>query len=195
MLVLQYFSNETENYWKFGGRCIAKNNAGFDLFDKFVDMDFERIKEMLQLNMNTLTLLSYCFGKEMAKKGDGTIINVGSTASFQPLPHMSAYSASKAFVVSFSEALHKEMKPYGVNVLCVCPGTTKTAFLKEVGLEKDNDKRLISKIAHMVAMKPEDVARIVWEAYQKNKSFSIPGKLNNIQYSLLGLKIPTESFI
>ena len=106
---------------------VLINNAGFGLFGEHCDLNYDRLQSMLNLNMNTLANTCYLFGQQMKLRGAGTIINIGSTASFQPLPYMAGYAATKAFVVSFSAAFSEEMSQHGIDVICVCPGTTRTA--------------------------------------------------------------------
>lgn len=161
---------------------VLINNAGFGLYGEHLQLDAERLHNMLNLNMNTLAMSCYWFGKQMKSRGSGTIINIGSTASFQPLPFMAAYAASKAFVVSFSHSLREELAPHGIKVICVCPGTTKTAFLKEAGLHENQAFGTLDYLAYKVAMNPEKVADTVFEAYSKGNAFAVPGLANKTHY-------------
>ncbi|MBF0237585.1 MAG: SDR family oxidoreductase [SAR324 cluster bacterium] len=204
---LEQFENEFKAYsilcWCFDlgqpdsaeqlyARCHAEqpkidvliNNAGFGIFENHVELSLPRLKSMLTLNMNTLAVLCHLFGKDMEQRGNGNIINIGSTASFQPLPRMAAYAATKAFVVSFSAALAEELKPAGVFVSCVCPGTTRTAFLNEAGIIADNARiGTISWIADKIAMEPAKVADTVWSAYMEHQPFSVAGTFNQTHYN------------
>lgn len=104
------------------------NNAGFGAQGKFWTIPFERQAQILQLNIKVLLQLTYLLLPPMLEKRRGAIINVSSTASFQPLPYTSVYAATKAFVTSFSTGLAEELRPYGIKVVTLCPGTTQTNF-------------------------------------------------------------------
>lgn len=104
------------------------NNAGFGDWGEFLKADWERQNEMIQVNLLALMRLTYLYGRDMKKKKKGRILNVASVAAFCAGPYMSVYYASKAFVLSFSQAVHEELKQYGVSVTALCPGPTKTGF-------------------------------------------------------------------
>jgi len=110
------------------------NNAGFGDAGSFLKMPPERISSCVMLNMVALTELTRLLAPRM-KSGD-RIINVASTASFQPVPYFGVYSATKAYVLSFTEALHEELLPLGIGVLCLCPGPTNTRFADNNGMDK-----------------------------------------------------------
>jgi short-subunit dehydrogenase len=112
---------------------LLVNNAGFGMHGDFADADAGRITAQIQLNCVALVDLSRRFLPGMMARRRGAIINVASTAAFQPLPHMAVYGATKAFVLSFSEALYAEAKPAGVKVLAICPGATRTPFFDVAG--------------------------------------------------------------
>lgn len=105
------------------------NNAGVGVIGDFASSDFNRIMQMLLLNINTLTALTHLYLQDMRSRNQGTIINVASTAAFQPVPYMAAYAATKSFVLSFSEALWEENRDSGVLVMALCPGMTDTGFI------------------------------------------------------------------
>lgn len=107
------------------------NNAGFGDYGDFALTERSRQLQMIQLNILALVDLTHLFLQGMRSRGSGSIINLASIAAFQPLPYLSVYAASKAFVLSFSEALWAENKNYGVNILAVCPGPTETNFFTE----------------------------------------------------------------
>ncbi|WP_427161030.1 SDR family NAD(P)-dependent oxidoreductase [Aliinostoc sp. HNIBRCY26] len=107
------------------------NNAGFGDYGDFAEREGERQVKMLQLNVLALVDLTHKFLPLMRQRHSGSIINVSSIAAFQPIPYLSVYAASKAFVLSFSEALWAENRKYGVRVLVVCPGPTETNFFTE----------------------------------------------------------------
>lgn len=162
---------------------ILINNAGFGLFGEHCDLDYTRLQSMLNLNMNTLANTCYLFGQQMKQRKSGTIINIGSTASFQPLPYMAGYAATKAFVVSFSAAFSEEMAKHGVNVICVCPGTTRTAFLQEAGIKDNQAIGSLDYVAYKVAMEPKKVADTVFNAFKKQQRFALPGLTNQAHYA------------
>jgi short-subunit dehydrogenase len=114
---------------------VLVNNAGVGLHGDFVDQDPERNAAQIQLNCGTLVDLTARFLPAMTRARHGVIINVASTAAFQPTPSMAVYGASKAFVLSFTEALWQESKGKGVRVLALCPGATETEFFARTGEE------------------------------------------------------------
>lgn len=124
---------------------ILVNNVGFGDHNCFFDTDWQRHKNMLDINITALTHLTYLFGREMRKNRRGRILNVASLASFCAGPYMSVYFASKSFVRSFSEALSEELRPYHVFVTALCPGPVATGFEKNAGLQ---DSRMF-KLLHV----------------------------------------------
>ena len=109
------------------------NNAGFGLKGRFAELDAARQRAMIDLNVTSLTELCRAVAPGMFERGQGAILNVASTAAFQPGPNMAVYFATKAYVLSFSEALHEELKPHGIHVTALCPGPTKTEFGEVAG--------------------------------------------------------------
>ncbi|MCU1529032.1 MAG: 3-oxoacyl-[acyl-carrier protein] reductase [Frondihabitans sp.] len=109
------------------------NNAGFATHGDLADADPARLAAQIQLNCGTLVGLTNRYAPAMRERGRGTIVNIASTAAFQPLPHMAVYGATKAFVLSFTEALWAELRTDGVRVLAVCPGATDTPFFEVAG--------------------------------------------------------------
>jgi len=112
------------------------NNAGFGDFGDFAKCNWEKQLQMINLNITALTHLTHLFLPAMIKNNFGKILNVASTAAFQPGPTMSVYFATKAYVLSFSEAIANELKGTGVTVTALCPGATSTGFKKAAALEK-----------------------------------------------------------
>jgi short-subunit dehydrogenase len=104
------------------------NNAGFGSMGDFADLPIERELQMVDLNVRALVALTHRYLPQMRERKRGTIINVSSTISFQPLPFMATYAASKAFVTSFTEGIAEENRPYGIHIMALCPGTTDTNF-------------------------------------------------------------------
>ncbi|MDF3069456.1 MAG: short-chain dehydrogenase/reductase [Polyangiaceae bacterium] len=130
------------------------NNAGFGAYGEHVELDAERLARMLQLNVTTLAELCLSYGKSMKARGRGRILNVASTAAYQPTPFFAAYGASKSFVLSFSEALAKELEDHGVTVTCLSPGPTDTAFFSDLerrGLHNVNFEPAVRDSASAVA--------------------------------------------
>lgn len=152
------------------------NNAGFGLHGENTELSLEELEKMMILNMVTLTKLCHLFGKDMKIKGKGHILNVASTAAYQPLPFMAVYGATKSFVLNFSEALHEEMKEYGVNVTCLCPGATNTAFFSTAGIG-DGNRGFFAKKSRMSV---EEVVNTGMKALFAKKMSVIPGIINNI---------------
>lgn len=109
---------------------LLVNNAGFGSMGDFVKLDQARELNMIDLNVKALVDLTYRFLAPMRQRKRGAIINVASTAGFQPVPFMATYAATKAFVLSFSEAIWEENRPYGIEVLALCPGVTETNFFE-----------------------------------------------------------------
>ncbi len=109
---------------------LLVNNAGFGTYGSFAESNLDRQSSMVQLNIMALVELTHLFLPAMVKRSQGGIINVASIAAFQPMPYWSVYAASKAFVLSFSEALWAEVKDAGIKVLALCPGPTESEFFK-----------------------------------------------------------------
>ncbi len=115
---------------------VLINNAGFGDLHSVVDADWEKLYAMIELNISTLTRLSQLAAIHMKNNGSGKILNVASIAAFFPGPGMATYYATKAYVLSFSEALSEELKNTGVTVTALCPGPTKTHFSETAGADK-----------------------------------------------------------
>ena len=147
------------------------NNAGFGLWGKFAALDGARQRAMIDLNVGTLVDLCHAVLPDMIARKGGAILNVASTAAFQPGPGMATYFATKAFVLSFSEALHEEVAQAGVRVTALCPGPTKTEFGEVAGFKGNGafDK---------MAARSEDVVAIGLKALDKGRAVAIPGLFN-----------------
>lgn len=152
------------------------NNAGFGDYGLFLEADINRHVNMVNLNITALMELCYYFGNDMRKNKFGKIMNVGSIASFFPGAYMSTYYASKAFVLSFSEALSKELKEDNVSVTVLCPGTTATEFFNNANATSDKTNLL----KHMHPAKPQDVAKYGYKKMMKNKVIAIAGAKNRL---------------
>src|SRR3977135_4352674 len=117
-------------------RDMRINNAGFCSMGEFSKLDLVRELNMIDLNIKSLVELTHRFLQPMIERRQGAIINVASTAAFQPVPFMATYAATKAFVLSFSEALWEENRPYGVKVMALCPGVTDTNFFDAAKIQR-----------------------------------------------------------
>ncbi|WP_088012428.1 SDR family NAD(P)-dependent oxidoreductase [Gottfriedia acidiceleris] len=152
---------------------ILVNNAGVALYGEFCQTDLNKELKMIQLNIVTLTELVKYFLPNMIQKKSGQIINIASTSAFQPGPKMSVYAASKAYVLSFSEALSEELRHTGVSVTAVCPGPTRTGIINSSG--GNNSKLFKGKM-----MTPKKVAKLTYEAANKKKTVVITGIKNKM---------------
>jgi len=159
---------------------ILINNAGFGIYGDHIDLDIDAVEAMIQLNITTLTELCTLFGKEMKKRKRGYILNVASTAAYQPLPFVAAYSATKSYVLYFSEALAKELEDYQIVVTCLSPGATKTNFFDTAGIG-EKEKGLF---ANKRRMQSKDVAMIGVNALFSKKLSVISGRKNSILASI-----------
>lgn len=148
------------------------NNAGFGLLGRFWELDQAEQMRMIHLNIGALTELSRLFLPKFIQRRSGAILNVASTAAFQPGPLMAVYYATKAYVVSFSEALHNEAKEHGVKVVCLCPGPTRTEFQQRAGM---NHTKLFkgSNVTDAAT-----VARIGMAAVRRGRPLAIAGRMN-----------------
>lgn len=150
---------------------LLVNNAGFGLTGRFAELDGKRQRQMIDLNCGTLTELAHAVLPDMIERKSGAILNVASTAAFQPGPGMAVYFATKAFVLSFSEALHEEVKRHGVTVSALCPGPTATEFGEVAGFGPSN---LLEKVA---ADSPS-VVRAGLEGLERGRAIVVPGLMN-----------------
>ncbi len=150
---------------------LLVNNAGFGLHGRFDKAEAGRLRQMVDLNCGALTELCRAVLPAMVERRSGAILNVASTAAFQPGPGMAVYFATKAFVLSLSEALHEEMKRFGVKVVALCPGPTKTEFGEVAGFKGNG-------AFDRWAMDSQTVVRAGLEALDRNTAVAIPGALN-----------------
>ncbi len=148
---------------------ILVNNAGFGDYAEFVESDWEKQERMVTLNITSLMHLCRLFGADMKKRREGRILNIASCAAFVPGPYMSVYYASKAFVLSFSEAIHEELKEYGVYVTALCLGPTNTGFTTAADMGKCT---MFKKIKPDT---PEAVAKTGYKAVMKGKAVKYHG--------------------
>lgn len=152
---------------------VLVNNAGFGLYGDFINTSAEEELNMIDLNIKSITLLTKLFLPDMISKKSGQVLNVASTAAFQPGPLMAVYYGTKAYVLSFSEAIENELKGTGVSVFVLCPGPTKTSFSERANLGQ-------SKLFKSGVMEVKTVADAAYEGMKKGKTLIIPGFKNTI---------------
>ena len=148
---------------------ILINNAGAGFNGEFLEISWEKHNNIIDLNIKSLSKLTYGILEMMKNRGYGKVLNVASTGAYQPGPFIGVYYATKAYVLSFSAALREEVKDYGIIVSCLCPGATKTEFSKRAGKGDLN-----------VAMDARVVAEVGFKGLKKNKAIIIPGTMNKV---------------
>ena len=156
---------------------ILINNAGIGSFGYIAEIELEEERKLIDINIKSLTELTKLFLPSMMENGEGAILNVASTAAFCAGPKMGVYYASKAYVLSFTEALYEEVKDKGIKVSCLCPGAVNTEFQDKAGIKKN-------KIAEKNLMSPKEVARIAFRDFNKGKTIIIPGFKNKLMVYL-----------
>jgi uncharacterized protein len=150
---------------------ILINNAGFGVHGEFAKIAEEGILGQIALNISALTEFTRLFLPPMMQRRSGRIMNVASTAGFQPGPFMAVYYATKAYVISFTEAIENELRNSGITVTCFCPGATHTAFAKRAGIEE-------SRLFKLGAMSAEKVALDGYRAVMEGRGLAISGAHN-----------------
>lgn len=151
------------------------NNAGFSVYGPFVESDPEAQRTLIAVNVTALTALSRRFLPAMIARGAGRVLNVASTAAFQPGPRMAVYYASKAFVLSFSMALSVEMRGTGVTVTALCPGPAPTGFAERAGVERTRLFR-----TKWFSTDPRVVARAGYVGMREGKAIVVPGAIHKV---------------
>jgi len=154
---------------------VLVNNAGFGTFGPFAETDLDQELRELQLNVVTLTHLTKRFLPGMLARRRGGVLNVGSTAGFQPGPLMAVYYATKAYVLSFSEALAEELSGTGLTVSVLCPGPTQTEFQQRAGMESSKLFSSLLRVADAAS-----VARAGYAGFRAGKRVVIPGLINKV---------------
>ena len=157
---------------------VLVNNAGFGLYGPFAQTDLAAELEMIQVNMVSLTQLTKLLLPGMLERRAGKILNVASTAAFQPGPLMAVYYASKAYVLSFSEALANELRGCGVSVSALCPGPTPTGFQKRSGMKS-------SRLLSGYAMDAQTIALVGYHGLMRGRTVVIPGLRNRLLAQLV----------
>ena len=161
------------------------NNAGFGSVGRFAELDAERELRLVRVNVEAVVELTRAFLPRMLEAGAGAVLNVASIAAYQPLPGFAAYAASKAFVQSFSEAVHEELAGTGVSVTCLSPGFTHTEFGAAAGSE--------GSLPGFVYGDASDVAEAGIEAMLAGRRSAIPGLANRA--SMLGGRVAPRSLL
>lgn len=166
-----------------GGRAIdvLVNNAGFSTIGPLSSLDWRDDRDLVEVNVAAVVRLCHAFLPPMAARGSGAVINVGSTTSFHPLPGQAAYAASKAFVLSFSEALHGEYRRQGVHVMALCPGATDTGFFQAMGRD-----------VTLAKASPESVVAAALRGLDARRALVVPGLANRLQSALLPRLLPRK---
>ena len=160
---------------------VLVNNAGFGMYGLFYQSDLQNELDMIQVNITSLVNLTKLFVRDMVARKRGRILNVASTAGFQPGPLQSVYYASKAFVLSFTEAIANELHGTGVTATALCPGPTPTEFQKRANVGRVRGLRLMMRVS------PDVVVRAGYHGMRKGKPVVVPGTLNNVIIFLLRL--------
>lgn len=156
---------------KQGDISVLVNSAGFGTNGEFVHLPLNREADEIDVNISALTQLTHAAAGPMVERGRGTIINLGSVAAFQPVPFMSTYAATKAYILSFSEGLHEELKPYGVTVTCLCPGIVLTGFQQSAKMDRE-------KIPKLGVLPTDKVVAAGLKGAARGKPVVIPGAMN-----------------
>ena len=155
---------------------ILINNAGFGGSGNFVRSDRERLVAMVELNCAALLDFQARYLPSMVERRRGAVINIASTSAFQPLPGSATYAATKAFVLSLSEAVHEELKGTGVTLTAICPGPVRTEFTQAAGMPQADEGT-----PDFIWMSAESVAKAAVDAADRGKRATVPGLLNRAQ--------------
>jgi short-subunit dehydrogenase len=163
---------------------VLVNDAGTLESGSMMEMPPERLLDMVNLNVAALTLMTRLFVEPMIEGGGGRVLNVGSIVGFQPAPSMAVYGATKAYILSLSEALSEELRDTGVSVTALCPGFTTTQMADKIkGVEA-----LKERAPAAMMMAPADVAREGYEACMAGEAIRVPGLPNQIALRILGIQ-------
>ncbi|MGC8462531.1 MAG: SDR family NAD(P)-dependent oxidoreductase [Acidimicrobiales bacterium] len=168
---------------------VLVNNAGFGTVGRFVELPIDGELAQITLNVSALVRLTRAVLPRLVRVGEGGVLNVASLASFEPGPGMATYAATKAFVLSFTEAVREEVAGSGVRVCALCPGFTHTGFQARAGVRTD-------KLAGLAAMAWQDapeVARTGWEGFVADRAVIVPGLLNRA--AAVGVRLAPRSAV
>lgn len=173
--IVHYFAEEMPEV------TVLINDAGLGFANPLTNMTAEQVLRQVRVNIEALTKLTHRVLPFMVARKRGRILNVASTAAFSPGPFMSIYFASKAYVLSFSEAIREEYRKQGVMISVLCPGVTRTAFHARAGMMQSWTMKLLT------VMTPEKVAKIGCKGVLKGKRVIIPGIMNKVNAFLMAL--------
>ncbi|MCG8405048.1 MAG: SDR family oxidoreductase [Phycisphaerales bacterium] len=153
---------------------VLVNNAGVGEYGRFHEQDVDVLENMMQLNMSALVRLTHRVLPDMIERRSGHLLNIASTAAFQPTPYMCVYGATKSFVLNFSLSLWEELRRRGIGVTCVCPGPVKTEFFDRGGFETQK--------SHMtrLAMSADQIAESAYTKLSQGRTAHVPGMLNKL---------------
>ena len=168
---------------------VLINNAGIGVYGDHIALDPPKVATMLQLNILSLSVLCQRYGRAMARSGQGWILNIASTAAYQPTPYFAAYGASKTYVLNFSEALAMELEDQGVGVSCLSPGPSDTGFFKEL----DQGGVAIDIFAKGSRRSARTVAQVGLERLFAGKLSSIDGRMN--RFKALSLRLVPRAMV
>ena len=154
---------------------VLVNNAGFGSGGRFTELDASKEASMVRTNVEAVVGLTGHYLPQMAARGRGAVLNVASLIAFQPVPYQATYGATKAFVLSFTDALHEEMRGTGVTVCAVCPGPVRTEFGEQGGFGGADDK-----IPDFIWLEADKVAEDAIEGMEKGERVVVPGALNQL---------------
>jgi hypothetical protein len=169
---------------------VVVNNAGFGALGRFDEIDLQRQIDMVQVNIATLMELTHRFLPGMVQRGQGGVLNVASTAAYQAGPLMAVYYASKAFVLSFTEAIAEELKGTGLKVSALCPGPTSSEFRSRAKLDAPDAPVTQSKL--IPTMTAEAVAAAGYRGWRRGKRIVVPGLMNKL--GVQGTRLGTRRF-
>jgi uncharacterized protein len=155
---------------------VLVNNAGIQVYGALQDTDTAEQLRLIQVNLVALTHLTMLFGRDMVDRGRGRILNVASTGAFSPTPLNAIYCATKAYVLSFSEAIARDLEGTGVTVTCLCPGATETQFAERAGIEN-------IRLFQAFVMNAWEVARAGYRGLMRGKTTVVPGLYNQVLVS------------
>lgn len=172
---------------------VLVNNAGFNVYGKFLETDIKKELQMIQVMVASVTHLTKLFAKDMIERGSGKILNVCSTGSFAPGPFDAVYQASKAYMLSFSEALSEELRGTGITVTALCPGATQTEFAERAGMTG-------TRLFKGITMSAGSVARIGVRAVMRGRRTVVAGLFNkalvlSIRFSPKGMLLRTGRYL
>ena len=155
---------------------VLVNSAGIQVYGALQDTDIAEQLRLVQVNLVALTHLTMLFSRDMVEKGRGKILNIASTGAFSPTPLNAIYCATKAYVLSFSEAIARDLEGTGVTVTCLCPGATETQFAERAGIEN-------IRLFQAFVMDAREVARAGYRGLISSKTTVVPGLYNKILVS------------